>query len=137
MSSGNMIPATTLLAGSPTVAAALLTPTPVPQTVSVQVANTDLTVTVTVTRSMATIAQTASTPLNAMPAQSPVTFVQNAWQATHSLARGDLALVAGSRSHWTLHAELVLFTPLSTATVGGRAGSPRAASTPTVAPTSW
>jgi hypothetical protein len=137
MSSGNMIPATTLLAGSPTVAAALLTPTPVPQTVSVQVANTDLTVTVTVTRSMATIAQTASTPLNAMPAQSPVTFVQNAWQATHSLARGDLALVAGSRSHWTLHAELVLFTPLSTATVGGRAGSLRAASTPTVAPTSW
>ena len=137
MSSGNMIPATTLLAGSPTVAAALLTPTPVPQTVSVQVANTDLTVTVTVTRSMATIAQTASTPLNAMPAQSPVTFVQNAWQATHSLARGDLALVAGSRSHWTLHAELVLFTPLSTAAVGGRAATPRAASTPAAAPTSW
>jgi len=137
MSSGNMIPATTLLAGSPTVAAALLTPTPAAQTVSVQVANTDLTVTVTVTRSMATIAQTASTPLNAMPAQSPVTFVQNAWQATHSLARGDLALVAGSRSHWTLHAELVLFTPLSTAAVGGRAATPRAASTPAAAPTSW
>jgi hypothetical protein len=137
MSSGNMIPATTLLAGSPTVAAALLTPTPAAQTVSVQVANTDLTVTVTVTRSMATIGQTATTPLNAMPAHSPVTFVQNAWQATHSLARGDLALVAGSRSHWTLHAELVLFTPLSTAAVGGRAATPRAASTPAAAPTSW
>jgi len=137
MSSGNMIPATTLLAGSPTVAAALLTPTPAAQTVSVQVANTDLTVTVTVTRSMATIGQTATTPLNAMPAHSPVTFVQNAWQATHSLARGDLALVAGSRSHWTLHAELVLFTPLSTAAVGGRAATARAVSTPTAAPTSW
>ena len=137
MSSGNMIPATTLLAGSPTVAAALLTPTPTAQTVSVQVANTDLTVTVTVTRSMATIDQTATTPLNAMPAHSPVTFIQNAWQATHSLARGDLALVAGSRSHWTLHAELVLFTPLSTAAVGGRAATPRAASTPAAAPTSW
>jgi hypothetical protein len=137
MSSGNMIPATTLMAGSPTVAAALLTPAPVPQTVSVQVANTDLTVTVTVTRSMATIAQTATTPLNAMPAASPVTFSQNAWHATHSVARGDLALVVGSRSHWMLHAKLVLFTPLSTAAVGGRAAAPRAASTPTAGPTSW
>ena len=59
-----MIPATTLLAGSPTTAAALLTPTPAPQTVTVQVANTNLTVTVTVTRSMATVNQTATTPLN-------------------------------------------------------------------------
>ena len=118
-------------------AAALLTPTPAAQTVTVQVANTSLTVTVTVTQNMATIAQTATMPLNAMPARSPVTFVQNAWQATKSLARGDLALVVGSRSHWLLHAKLVLFTPLSTATVGGRAATPRAASTPTVAPTSW
>jgi hypothetical protein len=137
MSSGNMVPATTLMAGSPTVAAALLTPTPVSHTVSVQVANTDLTVTVTVTSSMATIAQTATTPLNAMPVASPVTFSQNAWQATHSLARGDLALVVGSRAHGTLHAKLVLFTPLSTAAVGGRAAAPRAVSSPTVAPTSW
>ena len=55
MDSGNMVPATTLLAGSPTVAADLLTPSPAAQTVSVQVANTDLTVTVTVTRSTATV----------------------------------------------------------------------------------
>jgi hypothetical protein len=137
MSSGNMIPATTLMAGSPTVAAGLLTPAPAAQTVSVQVANTSLTVTVTVRQNMATIAQTATTPLNAMPVQSPVTFIQNAWQATRSLARGDLAVVVGSRSHWLLHAKLVLFTPLSTATVGGRAATPVAVSTPTVAPTSW
>jgi hypothetical protein len=114
MSSGNMIPATTLMAGSPVVA-----------------------VTVTVTRSTATVSQTATTPSNALPAPNPGTFTQNAWQATNSLARGDLALVAGSRSHWTLHAKLVLFTPLSTATVGGRAGIPAPASTPAVAPTSW
>jgi hypothetical protein len=137
MSSGNMIPATTLMAGSPIVAAGLLTPTPVAQTVSVQVANTDLTVTVTVTRNTATVSMTATTPQDAMPAPDPGTFTQNAWQATNSLARGDLALVAGSRSHWTLHAKLVLFTPLSTATVGGRAATPAPASTPTVAPTSW
>jgi len=136
MASGNMVPATTLLAGSPTVAASLLTPTPATQTVTVQVANTDLTVTVTVTRSTATVSQTATTPANSTPSPSPSTFTQNAWQATTSLARGDLALVAGSRSHWTLHASLVLFTPLTTAAVGGRANT-RPASTPTAEPTSW
>ena len=41
----------------------------------------------------------------------------------NGLARGDLALVVGTRSHWTLHAQLVLFTPLSTADVGGKAST--------------
>ncbi len=136
MDSGNMIPATTLLAGSPTVAADLLTPTPAAQTVSVQVANTDLTVTVTVTRSTATVSQTATTPSTSTPSWDPSTFTQNAWQATKSLTRGDLALVAGYRSHWTLHARVVLFTPLATGTVSGR-GSTSSVSTPTAAPTSW
>ena len=134
MGSGNMIPATSLLAGSPTTAAAMLTPTTAAQTVTVQVAGTDLTVTVTVTRSMATVSQTATMPQAAMPTWNPVTFTQNAWQATHALARGDLALVAGIRSHWTLHAQLVLFTPLSTATVGGKAAAGTGA-TPVVMPT--
>ena len=136
MSSGNMIPATTLLAGSPTIAASLLTPTPAAQTVSVQVANTDLTVTVTVTRSTATVSQTATTPTSSKPSWDPSTFTQNAWRATDSLARGDLALVAGTRSHWTLHASVVLFTPLTAAAVGGSAGT-HPASTPTAEPTSW
>jgi len=136
MASGNMIPATSLLAGSPTTAAALLTPTPAAQTVTVQVAGTNLTVTVTVTRTMATVSQTATMPQAAMPTWNPVTFTQNAWQATHALARGDLALVVGTRSHWTLHAQLVLFTPLSTATVGGRAATGTGAgATPVVTPT--
>jgi hypothetical protein len=140
MRSGNMIPATSLLAGSPTTAAALLTPTPAAQTVTVQVANTNLTVTVTVTRTMATVSQTATMPQAAMPTWNPVTFTQNAWQATHALARGDLALVVGMRSHWTLHAQLVLFTPLSTANVGGMAPAGTGAMpvvTPTAAPTHW
>jgi len=140
MASGNMVPATTLLAGSPTTAAALLTPAPASQTVTVQVANTNLTVTVTVTRSMATVAQTATTPAAGLPTWNPVTFRQNAWQATHALARGDLALVAGTRSHRTLHAQLVLFTPLSTTAVGGKAGPTTGATpvvTPTAAPTHW
>jgi len=57
--------------GSPTTAAALLTPTTAPVTVSVQVAGTDLTVTVTVTRTITTVSQTATTPLNRGPAVSP------------------------------------------------------------------
>jgi hypothetical protein len=133
MGSGNMTPATSLLAGSPTTAAAMLTPTTAPQTVTVQVAGTDLTVTVTVTRSMATVSQTATMPQTALPTWNPVTFTQNAWQATHALARGDLALVAGFRSHWTLHAQLVLFIPLSTATTGKAAAGTGA--TPVVMPT--
>ena len=147
MKSGNMLPATTLLAGSPTTAAALLTPAPAAQTVTVQVANTSLTVTVTVTRSTATVNQTATTPVASTPTWSPVTFTQNAWLPTNGLARGDLALVVGTRSHWTLHAQLVLFTPLSSAVVGGAASTGTTTgttgigttpvSTPTSVPTSW
>lgn len=121
VASGNMIPATTALAGSPTTAAQLLTQAPVTQTVTVQVANTSLTVTVTITRSTATVSQTATTPANAMPASSQSTFTQNAWMPVSKLARGDLATIVGVRSHWTLHAQLVLFAPLTTATVGGKA----------------
>jgi hypothetical protein len=139
MGSGNMTPATSLLAGNPSTAAALLTPAPAAQTVTVQVANTNLTVTVTVTRSMATVHQTATMPQAAMPARSPVTFTQNAWRTTHALARGDLALVAGTRSHWTLHAQLVLFAPLSAATAGKAAAGNGATPVvmPTAAPTHW
>jgi hypothetical protein len=139
MGSGNMTPATSLLAGNPSTAAALLTPAPAARTVTVQVANTNLTVTVTVTRSMATVHQTATMPQAAMPARSPVTFTQNAWRATHALARGDLALVAGTRSHWTLHAQLVLFAPLSAATAGKAAAGNGATPVvmPTAAPTHW
>jgi hypothetical protein len=120
MNLGNMLPATTLMAGSPNTAAAMLTPATMPTTVTVQVANTALTVTVTITRSTATVSQTATTPANTMPAWSPSTFIQNAWQATSSVARGDLAVVVGTRSHWTLHAQLVLFSPLSASDVGAR-----------------
>ncbi|HTX26073.1 MAG TPA: hypothetical protein VME19_03510 [Streptosporangiaceae bacterium] len=123
MASGNMIPATTLLAGSPVTAAALLTPATVPQTVSVQVANTDLTVTVTVTHGTAEVSQTATTPSTGTPTADETDFTQSAWQATDSVARGDLAVVVGMRSDQTLHAQLVLFTPLTTMAVGGRTGA--------------
>ena len=140
MNLGNMLPATTLLAGSPTTAATMLTPTTAPQTVTVQVANTDLTVTVTITRSTATVSQTATTPANTAPAPNPSRFTQNAWQATSTVARGDLALVVGARSLGTLRAQLVLFTPLSASAVGGTAGGTAGnhlAATPTTSPAHW
>ena len=130
MNLGNMLPATTLLAGSPTTAATMLTPTTAPQTVTVQVANTDLAVTVTITRSTATVSQTATTPANTAPAPNPSRFTQNAWQATSSVARGDLALVVGARSHGTLRAQLVLFSPLSASDVAARTGTGSTAGAP-------
>jgi len=135
--SGNMVPAATLLAGSPTTAAAMLTPSPATQTVTVQVANTDLTVTVTITRSTATVSQTATTPANTMPVRSPFTFIQSAWQAASSVARGDLAVVVGTRSHWTLHAQLVLFSPLSASDMTAGTNNPATTASPTASPTHW
>jgi hypothetical protein len=134
MQTGNMIPAATLLAGSPTTAAGLLTPTATARTVSVHVANTDLTVTVTVTRSTATVSQTATTPANAAPAPIASTYTLNAWQAANSVARGDLAVVVGTRSHGTLHAQLVLFSPLSTSAIGGTGTT---LAHPSAVPTHW
>jgi hypothetical protein len=121
MSLGNMIPATTILAGSPLTARNFLTPTVTPQTVKVVVAGTSLTVTVTVTGNTATVNQTASMPQNAFPWWAPSTTTLNAWTtptAAVQLARGDLALIAGTRSHNLLHAQLVLFTPLTTNDMG-------------------
>jgi hypothetical protein len=138
MNLGNMLPATTLLAGSPTTAAAMLTPTTAPQTVTVQVVNTDLTVTVTITRSTATVSQTATTPAATRPVPDPSTFTQDAWQAAHSVARGDLAVIVGTRSHGTLHAQLVLFSPLSAGDVAAGTGiGPAPTATPTTVPTHW
>ncbi len=138
MQSGNMVPATTLLAGSPTTAAAMLTPSTATQTVTVQVAGTDLTVTVTVTRTTAAVTQTATMPVNAMPVPMMTSFTMNAWQTTNALARGDLAVIVGTRSHHMLHAQLVLFSPLSTSMVGGTTGSGlKRAATPSASPTHW
>ena len=122
MQSGNMIPATDWMAGSPLTAAQLLSPARTPQTVTVQVAGTNLTVTVTVTKSTATVSQTATMPLNGNPMWNPTTFTQPAWMTATTgsmLARGDLVLVVGFRSHNLLHAQIVLFSPLTTAVVGG------------------
>jgi hypothetical protein len=133
MTMNNMVPAANWMAGSTTTAANLLTATTAPQTVTVQVANTDLTVTVTITRKTATVSQTATTPTTGSPTWDPEKYTQYAWHTTASLTRGDLALVVGTRSHWVLHAQLVLFAPLSKNDVAG--GPAPSSATPTATPT--
>ena len=118
MAAGNMLPSTSLLAGSSLVARNMLTPSVTPQTVKVTVAGTGLVVTVTVTGNTATVNQTASTPWNGNSWWSPSTWTQSAWTSNNTVARGDLALVVGSRTHNLLHAQLVLFTPLTTSDMG-------------------
>ncbi len=121
MQRNNMLPATNLLAGSTSTAAQMVAPTAATQTVTVDVANTDLKVTVIVTSTTATVSQTATTSAaSAAPTWAPITYRQYAWQQTNGIARGDLALVVGFRTHWLLHARLVLFTPLSMSDVTGQ-----------------
>ena len=121
IASGDMIPATTLMAGSPLTAETLLSSLTRPQTVTVQVAGTDLTVTVTVTKSAGVgVADRHHARERHSRAGDPVAFSQGAWQRANSMARGDLAMIAGNRAHGTLHAQVVLFSPLSTLDVSGR-----------------
>jgi hypothetical protein len=141
MQSSNMMPAASLMAGSTLTASRMLTPTPAAQTVTVNVAGTDLTVTVTITRNTATVSQTATMPANANPWWSPSTTTQSAWMTATpmtKLARGDLALIVGSRTHNLLHAQIILFMPLTTSDVGGKAptGTTRPVTTPMTPTTS-
>jgi len=136
---GDMMPAAGQMAGSPLKAAQMLTASAAPQTYTVQVAGTDLTVTVTIAKSMATVNQTATTPAFGTPYMDPMTSTENAWSTVNSttmLARGDLALVVGTRSHGVLNAQIVLYTPLSASDVGGAfRGQHGAMASPTTTPT--
>jgi hypothetical protein len=119
--SGDMATATSLLAGTTQTAAQLVNPSAAPQTTTVQIAGTDLTVTITVTGSSASVSQTATVPTtDTNPFADPTTSTVGAFTGSMAgLARGDLAVIAGTRSHGLLHAQLVLFVPLSTSDVGG------------------
>ena len=68
-----------------------------------------------------------------MPAWSPVTFTQNAWRPRTRSPAVTWRWWPGTRSHRTLHAQLVLFAPLSAATAGKAAVGNGA--TPVVMPT--
>lgn len=136
MGAGNMNPAMRLMAGSTQVVNMMQAPTSRTQTVTVPVAGTSLTVTVTITWNTATVTQTATMPQNANPLVNWTRWRQNAWTTPGGsmLARGDLALVVGFRSHHLLHARLVLFTPMTGTGGGTPSPSPSASVTVTPAP---
>jgi len=145
VSGGEMIPAVNQMAGDATTAQSLLTPSAQPQTSTIQVAGTDLTVTVTISRGTASVSQTATMPTSGTPVYDPSTYAMSAYSTagtTSSLARGDLAMVVGSRSHGLLHASIVLYSPLSAGDVGGYLGGgipashPISTATPTPSATS-
>jgi hypothetical protein len=129
MNTGNLIPASTVMAGSPLTVGSMLAPSMAAQTVTVKVGGTNLTVTVTVRQNTATVSQTATTPWNGNPSWNPARWTMNPWTTastgttTTSLARGDLALIAGFRTHNMLHAQVVLFTPMTSSMVSTGTGT--------------
>jgi hypothetical protein len=127
MNTNNMAPITTLLAGTMGTAQRLTTPVAKPVTVSVQVAGTGVTVTVTVTTTTATVTQ--ATP------SSTTTSFQNPFATMQRVARGDLVLVAGVRTHGFLHAQIVLFSQTTTTTNPTPSPSASVSTTPSVMPT--
>lgn len=115
--SSSMVSPTSYMAGSTWAAQRLMMPTTTATTVVVNVANTNLRVTVVVVNSTATVRTTNSF------LTSSVMFRQSAFFSMNHLMRGDLVLVAGTRSSNVLRANLVLFAPLSSSDFSGTSSS--------------
>ena len=118
MSTGDMAPSENVVAGSTSVVSQLTTPVARPTTITINTGGQVITITVassTATVTEPTSMMTAQTMESAtMPAQTFMTR-QSAWWATQGLQRGDLVLIAGTRTHGKLKAGLVLFAaPLDT-----------------------
>jgi hypothetical protein len=136
--SGQMAPATAMLTGTSTMtpsmtgtmmtAQQLLAPTA--QTVSIQIAGTGLTISITVTNNMAMVWQNGQT--------SGMWWKQPATMSVGGLQRGQLVFIAGTRSHWALHAKVVLIEQAATTTpttMPSTPMTPTATPSMTVAPT--
>ncbi len=129
---GQMAPATTILTGSTTAAQQVLAPTA--PTVTVNIVGTGITISIKVTGSVATVAQTAPMATTTATAPRVTTWTrQPATTTAAGLQRGDLVFIAGSRSHWELHAKVILIekAPLTTTPTTAPTAP---ATTPTVAP---
>jgi hypothetical protein len=107
MTSGNMAPAAATVATTTTTAETVI-PETTTQTYTVGIAGTGITVKVTVTKTTAVVVEKTTT--------TTTTTVENAF-GTPKLKRGDLALIAGFRQDGLLHAQKVLFEPLTTSDV--------------------
>ena len=109
MSTGDMVPTENVVAGSTSVVSQLTTPVARPTTITINTGGQVITITV------ASSAATVTEPTSMMTAQTmePGTMTtrtrQSAWWATRGVQRGDLVLIAGTRTRGKLKAELVLF----------------------------
>jgi hypothetical protein len=139
MSTGDMVPSDNVVAGSTRVVSQLTTPVAKPTTITIATGNQ--VITITVASSTATVTQPMTTQPMTTTMTAPTTRTrQSAWWATHGVRRGDLVLVAGTRMHGKLKAELVLFAaPLTKMPMPSASPTatmmPTAGATPTVAPT--
>jgi hypothetical protein len=104
MNTGNMTAATETVTTT-TTEEALTTPVTTTQTYTAGVGGTGVTVKITVTKTTAVVVEKTTTTTS--------TVVEDAF-TTPKLVRGDLALIAGVREDGFLHAEKVLFVPMST-----------------------
>ena len=118
---GQMTPATTMVTGSTMAAQKVLAPTA--PTVTVNIVGTGVTVSVTVTNNMAMVQQNGR--------NSGMWWRQPATMTAAGLQRGDLVFIAGTRSHWTLHAKVILIEKAATTTP---TVSPSMTMTPTATP---
>jgi hypothetical protein len=153
MFNGDMVPTENVVAGSTSVVSQLTTPAAKPTTITINTGGE--VITITVASSTATVTQpttttttqpvTTTTQPTTTNTTQPVTTTtqpttttaqttwtrQSAWWTTDGLHRGDLVLVAGTRTHGKLKAELVLFAAPFTSMP-----TPSASPTSTILPTS-
>ena len=127
---GQMAPATNMLTGSMMTASMsgrMLTAqqmlAPTAPTVSVNIAGTGVTISVTVTNNMAMVWQNGR--------NSGMWWRQPATMTAAGLQRGDLVFIAGTRSHWTLHAKVIL---VEKAAMTAPTTTPSMTMTPTATP---
>jgi hypothetical protein len=122
MSTGDMAPSENAVAGSTGVVSQLTTPVAKPTTITINTGGEVITITVASSTAMVTQPMTMT---------APTTWTrQSAWGRTDGVQRGDMILVAGTRTHGKLKAELVLFAaPLTSMP------APSASPTSTMLPT--
>jgi hypothetical protein len=103
MFTGDMAPTENVVAGSTTMVSQLTTPVATPTTITINTGGE--VITITVASSTAAVTQ----PTTTQPTTTTAQTRQSAWWVTDGVRRGDLVLVAGTRTHGKLKAELVLF----------------------------
>jgi hypothetical protein len=130
MTTGTMVPAATVMAGSTGAVSQLTTTTAKPTTITIDTGGQ--TITITVASSTATVTQ----PMT-MTSTSMTQGTQPVFRSTMGVHRGDLILIAGTREHGELMAKIVLFaapgsfSPAPTATP---TATPSTGPSPTVTP---